>query len=118
MAAGICLRAPQLDNMVKLHLMSHVLPLQVTTQRGLHEQAQHYNSQLQQYNGKLQEDLQASGAALREAQVGCLLLLLLLMTQMLCSLCGALLVILADPTALCTRASAVLHTSVDAGCWH
>ena len=42
--------------------------LQVTTPRGLHEQAQHYNSQLQQYNGKLQEDLQASGAALREAQ--------------------------------------------------
>lgn len=37
--------------------------------KDMHNQAQKYNAQLQQYNGKLQDDLQVSATALREAQV-------------------------------------------------
>ena len=42
---------------------------QVKSWKDMHDQAQKYNAQLQQYNGKLQDDMQASATALRDAQV-------------------------------------------------
>lgn len=42
---------------------------QVTTQTELHHQAQKYNAQLQEYNGKLQDDLRLSAAQLQQLQV-------------------------------------------------
>ena len=42
---------------------------QVNNWKELHDHAQKYNAQLQQYNSKLQDDLQATSSGLRDAQV-------------------------------------------------
>ena len=46
---------------------------QVTSQSELHQHAQKYNSQLQEYNGKLQDDLRVAAEQLHQLQVGHLL---------------------------------------------
>jgi hypothetical protein len=45
--------------------------LQVATQSELHQHAQKYCAQLQDYNGKLQSDSQALADSLRTMQVRC-----------------------------------------------
>ena len=60
------------STLMKLVMTQHWLVPQVASQTELHQHAQKYNAQLQEYNGKLQDDMRAAAEQLQQLQAGSL----------------------------------------------